>query len=117
MTNQDHEQSNQPDPVDALLANAFDAALSGPGNQQLVDQVMARIARQQRQRAWLLGLLGLAAAVVLMLSALPLLGLLENLFAGFTSLQAEPSTSLPVTAVALAILGAGAWLLFEEATA
>ena len=53
MSEQDTEQ---PDPLDNLLASTFEQALSGPGNPELVNQVMARIACQQRQRTLVLAL-------------------------------------------------------------
>jgi uncharacterized membrane protein YjjP (DUF1212 family) len=120
MSMKENDQYERPDPVDALLVNAFDEALSGPGNEALVDQVMARIARQQRLRTVVLALFGLIAAVICMLSAIPLLDLLQSTFAGFSGIQieqAESQSSLPVTVIAVAIAAAGGWLLLEEATA
>ena len=46
MSNERIDSNDQLDPMDGLLSNAFEQALTGPNQQTLVDQVMARIARQ-----------------------------------------------------------------------
>jgi len=114
MSNQNMAQM---DPVDDLLANAFDQALSGPGNTDLIDQVMDRIAHQQRRRALVLTVSGLAAFLVCMVSAMPLLELLPALMAEFFSeVPRESWLGLPVTLTGVAIAIAGSWLLIEEVT-
>ena len=106
-----------PDPLDNLLASTFEQALCGPGNPLLVEQVLARIARQQRQRTLVLALCGLGAMMLCMLSAAPLLDLLPSLFTEtFTSAAFTGELTLPVALVAAAIAIAGGWLLIEEAT-
>ena len=113
MSKLENDQMNQ---VDTLLTNAFDQALSGPGNQALIDQVMATIARRQRQRALVLTVFGLIAAVICSLMAAPLLTLLQSLFSGFSGVPADTQLNPTVTLIAVAILAAGGWLLLEEAT-
>ena len=109
-------ENDQMDQVDTLLTNAFDQALSGPGNQALIDQVMATIARRQRQRALVLTVFGLIAAVVCALMAAPLLAILQSLFSGLSGVPADIQLNLPVTLIVAAIAAAGSWLLLEEAT-
>lgn len=111
------QDTGQPDPVEHLLASAFEQALSGPGNPELVDRVMAKIARQQRQRTLVLALFGLAALIVCTLSAAPLLELLPSLATGtFDNAMFKEPFSLPAGVVAVAIAIAGGWLLIEEVT-
>ena len=105
--------------VDDLLSGAFDQALSGPGNQLLVDRVMVRIARRQRMRTLILSLTGIVALVVCMLGAAPLFELLPELFSGVlssTDTPADRQQNLPMIALAVGLLAAGTWLLLEEAT-
>ncbi len=114
------EISEQPDPTDTLLADAFEQALAGPANDALIEQVMARIARQQRQRTLVLALFGLIALAIGMLSVMPLIELIPSLFPSFTDFAASaeaPQFSLPVIVAAVLIAAAGGWLLLEEATA
>ena len=120
MSNERTESNNQLDPMDGLLSNAFEQALADPNQQTLVDQVMARIARQQRQRALVLALFGLIALAIGMLSVMPLLELIPSFFSslpGLPAAETELQFSLPVIAAAVAMAAAGGWLLLEEATA
>ena len=116
MSSDNHIQVS--DPIDDLLHNAFNEALTGPGNQLLVTQVMAQIARRQRQRTLVLALFGFIALVICLLGAAPLFALIPELFSGLFSSTQEASAntlSLPVAA-AIALALAGGWLLLEEVT-
>ena len=118
------EKSDQPDPVDGMLANAFEQALAGSDlvgseNDVFIERVMARIARQQRQRTLLMALFGLLALAIGLFSVLPLLEFIPSLLANLSSFAAtsgESQFSGPVIIAAIAIAAAGAWLLLEEAT-
>ena len=105
------------DPIDALLAETFERALSGPGNPTLVENVMATIVRRQRQRTLVLMLVGFFAAVICLLSAMPLLELLEGLTSGLRAGMLPPDAALGLPELLLLTLAlvAGGWLLMEEA--
>ena len=110
------DQAGMPDRIDDLLNSAFDEALTGPGNQLLVSQVMAQIARRQRLRALLLAVVGFIALMICMLGAAPLFDLFPALFSGLfssTNPSADSTLSLPLLA-AVGMALAGAWLLMEE---
>ena len=117
MSNDSQNHTDQPDPLDGLLAEAFAQAVSGPGDRLLVERVLADIARRQRQRALVLIGAGLIAITVCLLGALPLLGSLQGLLAGLGTTAAAVQQNLPVTIAAIALLFGGGWLLFEEASA
>ena len=117
MSNQNMDQT--PDSVDDLLSNAFDQALTGSSDQLLVDRVMARIARRERQRMLVMALFGLVALLLCMLGAAPLLELIPELFSGLLADASPPvdgQLNLPLTALVVGMLVAGGWLILEEAT-
>jgi hypothetical protein len=99
------------------LTAAFDRALADPDNPAIAERVMAGIIRRQRQRSLILGIVGTAAALLVSLSALPLLGTLEAAFAGFASGVPLPEgqSGLPVLMGVVAAGIAAGWLLLEEA--
>jgi len=117
MDNEQTSQSGtQPDPVDALLFDASDRALTDPDNPEVCERVMNRIIRQQQHRTLIVGLLGIAAAVLAALAALPLIGLLDDPFSFLTGIRvlSEGHAGLPA-AVLLALGVAVGWLFLEEA--
>ncbi len=108
--------ATEPDAIDRLLTDAFDSALLEGADANLADRVMARIARQQRQRHIVLALAGFAAAAFSVFSILPVLGLVEGLFSvlaggvGFPDWQ----DNLPGLVLVL-VIGIGiSWLVMEE---
>ncbi len=109
--------ATEPDAIDRLLTDAFNSALLEGANANLADRVMARIARQQRQRYIILALVGLAAAVFSVFSVLPVLGLLEAFFSGLAGGVGFPDwrSNLPGLVLVL-VVGIGiSWLMMEEA--
>jgi predicted tellurium resistance membrane protein TerC len=112
---QAHHRGSQVDPLDALLSEAFDRALSDPDNPVICERVMHRIARQQRQRTLIVGLVGAAAAVLAALGALPLIGILDNALSVFTGIGELSEGHAGLWAAALLAAGiAAGWLFLEE---
>jgi hypothetical protein len=106
----------QADPLDTLLSEAFDRALTDPGNPLICERVMRRIARRQRQRTLIVGLFGAAAAVLAALGALPLIGILDNALSVFTGISELSGEQAGLWAAALLAAGiAAGWLFLEEA--
>ncbi len=123
-----HEQAPTPrpssDPMDQLLSEAFDQALSALDSVDLVEITMRRIVVEQRRRTIVFTLIGILAAVVCVLTSLPLLDLVQTFFselggrsglAGAAEGIAGWQSNLPVLTLTLAIAAGGVWLLLEEA--
>ena len=124
MNDIDSNQQPAADPMDALLNRAFDQALAGPGNPALLEGVMLRIARQERQRMLITGLIGFLAALLAGLAALPLLDLIQPLLSGALSEMTAAVGSPPEASVSgwglslgmgVVLALAAAWLFLEEA--
>lgn len=124
MNDIDSNQQPAADPMDALLNRAFDQALAGPGNPALLEGVMLRIARQERQRMLITGLIGFLAALLAGLAALPLLDLIQPLLSAALSGMTAAVGSPPEASVSgwglslgmgVVLALAAAWLFLEEA--
>ena len=124
MNDIDSNQQPAADPMDALLNRAFDQALAGPGNPALLEGVMLRIARQERQRMLITGLIGFLAALLAGLVALPLLDLIQPLLSAALSEMTAAVGSPPEASVSgwglslgmgVVLALAAAWLFLEEA--
>lgn len=110
-----------PDAIDQLLNNAFDQALAATANVDQVDIIMARIAREQRNRFIVLSVLGIVGTLLLILAGLPVLNLVGSMVSGLAGGAvggadglADWQSNLPVIVLALAAAVGGAWLLLEE---
>ena len=119
MSTQDRRQGPTPDPMDELLAAAFQRALASPDNPSVVEDVMAGIARRERQRMLIVGLIGIVAAVLAAFLALPLIGLVASLLTDLADAVALSlpalTTGLPVLALLLTVGITAGWLFLEEA--
>lgn len=110
-----------PDAIDQLLNNAFDQAFAATADVDLVDIIMARIAREQRNRFIVLSVLGIVGTLLLILAGLPVLNLVGSMVSGLAGGAvggadglADWQSNLPVIVLALAAAVGGAWLLLEE---
>lgn len=104
---------NEPtmDAVEDLLDAAFDRALS-ESSADLVEAVMGRIRRLQRLRLIVLGGVGVVAAGIAAIGALPLVAWVDTLLAGLSAAQWQPG--LPALALLAGTCIFGGWLLLEE---
>ena len=121
-----HEQTprRSSDPMDQLLTEAFDQALTAMDGADLVEITMRRIAVEQRRRVFVFALIGIVAAVICILTSLPLLALIQTFFSELSgpsglAFTAEGiagwQSNLPLLTLTLAFVAGGTWLLLEEA--
>jgi hypothetical protein len=95
--------------IDALLAGAFEQALSAAERADVIDGVMRRIRTRQRHRAIVLTISGFVAAVICVANVLPLL----DMATGALQQANLPDrlTELPVIVTGLVALLGGVGLL------